>query len=797
MKNNFLIFLLFYFILFVNSFAEEFRFETSEIKILENGNFINAKNGKAISYDNDIEIQASNFEYRNDLNFLKAFDGTALIKKDNIRIKFEKIEIDQKNLVIKSGNNTEVFDIGKELMLKTNSIVYDRKNKILLSEKSSFLTDKFKNMMDMENFNYDMNSNILKAKDVVFKDKENNILNVKVAFINTKTNKLYGKNIELNLNNKSFNEDNDPRLKGLSLRSDEDFTKVTKGVFTTCKERDKCPPWQLSAKEISHDKKKKIINYKNALLKIYDVPFFYFPKFYHPDPTVKRKSGFLIPGVTVSGNAGAFVSLPYFQVVSDNKDFTFTPRLYSADKLLLQTEFRQVNKNSKSIYDFSFLKEKNKNTKSHFFYDLNKNFDFDYFEDSNLKLSIEQTSNDTYLKANRIVSENFKTYDNLENSLTLDLFSEDFSINANVTAYEDLNKSGGDRYEYILPQVTLNKDIENKTNLNGDFSFTSNNLIKNYDTNIYEKININNLVFKSDEKVSNKGLINKYSFILKNANTSAQNSEKIKNEDNIYFSSLFKFDSSLPLIKENENFQNILTPKISFRVSPEHQKDERDDFERRIDVNNIYSLSRLESLEGDSLEGGASIVLGSEFTKVNKTTSEENLTIKLANNIRLNENKDLPTNNQMGLKTSNVFGEILYNPNQFLTTKYNFSLKNNLKNFSYENLTADLNLNKFTTSFEYINENDIKDKNSYFLGKFKYNFDKFNNINFSRRKNIEKDLTEYYKLIYEYKNDCLAASIEYNKNYYEDRDIRPEENIFLKLTIMPFGEIAGSSKINN
>ena len=48
-------------------------------------------------------------------------------------------------------------------------------------------------MMDMENFNYDMNKNILKAKDVVFKDKENNILNIKVAFINTKTNKLYGK----------------------------------------------------------------------------------------------------------------------------------------------------------------------------------------------------------------------------------------------------------------------------------------------------------------------------------------------------------------------------------------------------------------------------------------------------------------------------------------------------------------------------------------------------------------------------------------------------------------------------
>ena len=63
-----------------------------------------------------------------------------------------------------------------------------------------------------------------------------------------------------------------------------------------------------------------------------------------------------------------------------------------------------------------------------------------------------------------------------------------------------------------------------------------------------------------------------------------------------------------------------------------------------------------------------------------------------------------------------------------------------------------------------------------------------NNIKFSTRENKSSNLTEYYNLIYEYKNDCLAASIEYNKDYYDDRDIKPEENIFLKLTIIPFGE---------
>ena len=37
--------------------------------------------------------------------------------------------------------------------------------------------------------------------------------------------------------------------------------------------------------------------YEGALLKIYNIPVFYFPKFFHPDPTVKRQSGLLIPGL--------------------------------------------------------------------------------------------------------------------------------------------------------------------------------------------------------------------------------------------------------------------------------------------------------------------------------------------------------------------------------------------------------------------------------------------------------------------------------------------------------------------
>ena len=129
-----------------------------------------------------------------------------------------------------------------------------------------------------------------------------------------------------------------------------------------------------------------------------------------------------------------------------------------------------------------------------------------------------------------------------------------------------------------------------------------------------------------------------------------------------------------------------------------------------------------------------------------------------------------------------------FSPNEMITTKYNVSTKNNLTDVNYESFLAEISLNNFVTTFDYLNDNNALDNNSYLSSTVKFNLNKSNNIQFSTRENKSSNLTEYYNLIYQYKNDCLAASVEYNKNYYDDRDIKPEENIFLKLTIIPFGQ---------
>ena len=143
---------------------------------------------------------------------------------------------------------------------------------------------------------------------------------------------------------------------------------------------------------------------------------------------------------------------------------------------------------------------------------------------------------------------------------------------------------------------------------------------------------------------------------------------------------------------------------------------------------------------------------------------------------------------QLNSKNSNFFGEITYSPYEIISTKYSASTKNNLTDVNYENFNAKISLNNFVTTFDYINENNTKEKNSFLSSVVKFNLNDSNNIQFSTRENKSSNLTEYYNLMYQYKNDCLAASIEYKKDYYDDRDIKPEENIFLKLTIIPFGE---------
>ena len=91
-----------------------------------------------------------------------------------------------------------------------------------------------------------------------------------------------------------------------------------------------------------------------------------------------------MPTLSDSGNTGSSITIPYFKVLAMNKDFTLKPRIYANNNLLIQNEYRHVEKNSSHILDLGlFTSELNNNketSKSHFFSNSNINFKNNFFE---------------------------------------------------------------------------------------------------------------------------------------------------------------------------------------------------------------------------------------------------------------------------------------------------------------------------------------------------------------------------------------------------------------------------------
>ena len=788
MKNNSKILMLLFFCIILighnKIYANEILFNTSEIKITDNGNITNAGAGSAYSQVDNIKIDGQSFKFNKSSSILTANNAITTLSENNIEIIADQLIYDQKISRIQALGNVEIKDLSNNIILNTEEAIYKKNEKIILSNVKSTFTDKPGNNFVTEKFSYTLNDNLLKISKAKIIDFQNNTYQIESAFLNLITNKLIGKDILIDFSN--LTENNEPRMSGRTISINENKTIIEKGIFTTCKRNDDCPPWEFLAEKITHDKKKKTINYQNAWLKIYDKPVFYFPKFFHPDPTVKRQSGFLMPSFMGSNSTGSAFTLPYFHVISNNKDLTLTPRFYSTNKILTQSEYRVVNAKSEHKMDFSLLNEKNHSSKTHFFSNSQKELNLNYFDNSDLSLDVQYSSSDTYLKSYKLESPLINNdTGTLTSTFSFNASKEDLSLETNFIVYENLSDvSNGDKYEYVYPSYNVEKGLNTDLLSFGNFDLNSSGYIKNYNTNVFEKVMINDFLFSSYPKFTNNGLKNSYNILFKNINTDSKNSESYKENLDIKVATLVEYNSSYPLEKKADNYTNIFKPIISARYSPNNSKNARD-YDRRIDANNVFSLNRLGS--NDSVEGGGSLSFGSEFYKTD-FTNREIFNAKIANVFKYEEDKNLPVNSSLGNKTSDIMGYLNFNPSDFFNINYEFSQDQNLKDTSYQLLKNEFRINNFVTTFEYLNQNNSVNKESYISNKTVYNFKESNSFSFETRENKETNATEFYNLMYQYRNDCLIAGIQYNKDYYTDRDLKPDESIYLNLTIIPFGQ---------
>jgi LPS-assembly protein len=797
---------------------ENITIESNVIYYLKNKELIYTNGKSTANNGSNIQVDAEDYFKYNKLTTLLEAKGDVIIndKEKKTTLKANEVYYLSSEEKFDTIGETEVF-IENEYEIVTSDLAYLRIPAILSSEKKTTVNNLLTyNFYELDDFEYSITEEILKGNKVInttnYKKPGTEKYFFNYGFFDLKNQKFLGKDVDIIFDNMMYGEEeNDPRLKGVYGSGDEFNTYVHKGTFTTCKKTDKCPPWLIESDRVRHDKIKKRIIYKDAWLKLYDVPVVYLPKFFHPDPTVERQSGFLRPRLINHTILGSAMYTPYFLAISENQDMTIKPRLYDDGKFIIQSEYRVKTPKTLTIADFSYgagyrsrASSSNKNdTKTHLFTKTNIELEWEDFNESSLELRYENVSRDNYLKMFELTSPLLDdSLTTLETRANLVLEHELYDFGASIAQYETLSGYGNSRFQYTLPSYSFSRQFYHDK-LDGAFSFSSggNNTLKN--TNEVTTNITNDLNYRTPDLFTDIGLKSDWGFYAKNLNSLGKNSTTYKNSPQAEAMTGVMFSASFPLVKSDPEVSlSTIEPRLSLRYSP-HQMKNHSGGSSRINVSNVHSFSRLGI--GDSYEEGESLTLGISYKtetylreyhpNIKKISSDEDIIqeidqyfdIQLATVFRAEEEENIPLKSTLNRKTSNLFGEINYSYQDFIKINYDFSIDNDLSTFEYNSIDSTFEYKNWTTTVSFLEENGTLGENNFLGYKHTYNMNDANTFSFNTRRNRKLNLTEYHELIYQYKNDCLTAGVQFKKKYYSDGDLLPTEELFFTITIVPLG----------
>lgn len=736
-------------------------------------------------------------------------------QKDIYNFSADKITYSQDNNIIEAIGNV-VAKNQEGQTISADKVLYNKTTQILKTFGNSKYSDNKNQNLFAENFNYNLNNKIISAENnVKFEDNLNNIYYFSKITSDDKFIEILGYDLKANLSKEKFetkdkfNKSIEPTLTGKEVSIKDKITIIKDGKFTSCKstnEKDGCPFWNLNSSIIVHDKEKKEITYKNAHLDLNKVPVLFTPYFSHPDPTVKRKAGFLAPNFSsLSEEMGSTVNIPYFYPISDSADFTLTPTYYFKQHPLLLGEYREKFKNGDLSLEGGITQgyknitaSQTDGSRSHLYGNLYLNFKDIVLSQSEFNTKFQRVNNPTYLQVNRINStiDGFKrnlvkeNESNLTNEVYFNSYGLNQSLNLKAAIYQDISAlKSSDQYSYIMPEISYKKYKFYNNNSN----FSSNLQHINSNTNQNKSILFNKLAHNTYENY-NTSLGIGYKFLTEINNYNYYSDYKTPNENlNSQIDPVIGFDTSMPFVKISNESEQFLIPRVLTRYSPGKMTNARGN-DITLNTDNLFSLNRMNSDQLIEKNLALNIGLDWMWKEKSKEKSKE-ATLSIGQVIKFNEDTDMPIKSSLENKLSDLVSKVSYvDPKN-----YNITLKstidNSLNHMYYNDLTFNFftEKNKFGLNF-YEKNNHIGSERS-INSKLVSNITDNTLIKIETSRNLKTDFTNSHKLAIENENECIRYGLYLQRNYFSNNDLRPATTIFFGITLLPFGENYTSGNI--
>lgn len=583
-----------------------------------------------------------------------------------------------------------------------------------------------------------------------------------------------------------------------AVRRDGNVTEMDRAVYSPCepckKDPARAPLWQVKAQKVIHDKAAQTIEYKDAWIEMAGVPVAYTPYLSHPDPTVKRRSGFLAPSFGGSSDLGVVLRTPYFWNMAPNRDATITPILTGKGNAGMALDYRQLMTDSRidgkgsAVMDDGSLSG-HIDAKGRF--DVNDTWRWGFDADA--------TSNDTYRRRY-----GFPTKTILESRLYTEGFRRRNYASLSTVGFQDL-RAGNDAgtTPLVLPMGEFHHvGAPNPQGLRTEMDASMAALMRSDGTDtrrmslgggwVLPYIGPAGDVYSLSTTLRGD-LYHVNSLVRSGAQSNYSGvSGRLHPEA--------RLEWRYPLVMDQDRVYQVVEPVAAFVVSPYGGNSEKipnedsQDFE--FDDTNLFSSNHFSGY--DRVEGGPRVNYGLKWGLFGAKGG--NTTVVVGQSARYKADSTFASGSGLDQRLSDLVGALRVSPGGTFNLQYRTLM-------SYKNLEPRRNEVRVSAGPPLLN-----------LSANYVFFDRYENSAYPGREEmavaVGSQLTRYWRgrmssvrdlsaeggqrlvalgLVYE--DECLEFSSDLSRSFYLDRELKPSDTIMFRLSFKTLGDV--SSGVNS
>ena len=576
--------------------------------------------------------------------------------------------------------------------------------------------------------------------------------------------------------------------------------EMAKVVFSPCnlceKDPTAAPLWQIKARKLVHLKEERDLVYRDAWLEVFGFPVFYSPYFRHPDPSVRRRSGFLVPKFGGESTLGQFLKVPYFYAISRDKDITITPFLTTKERAALFATYRQRFKNGAVILDGSYTYVRRQNdegehirgnrSRGHLFgklhYDINRHWRFTF--DGGV------TTDDTFLRRYSVTGTDvLTTTPKIEGFYGRNYYAAESFIFQGLRTEDDFDKDG-----IVLPMLTFSafgKPVRRWGRWHANGSLVG---LQRLEGAANQRLHANagwRLPFthKSGWQLTVSADVHFDLFLLNNVPRLGARSF------NGFVSRVYpigRIDWRYPFVRELGNVRNVIEPRIAIVTAPtglntgKIPNEDSQDIE--LDDANLFSINRFNGR--DRVDDGSRIVYGVRTAFFGNRGGRTD--IFLGQSLRIDGSRSITVDPSFRETFSDIVGRVQFEPGDFLSLAYRFRFDVSEMTSRRHELTASFGVPALRAFVNYVkfSGNGVSEPAGRSELVFSLNSQITKNISMfgGARIDLARDGgVRRWQMGAQFKNECCTIRGTFTRTFFTDRELRPNSLFIVEITLKHLG----------